>query len=67
VLSEAILSGLASDSNTLYLVPQEVLLQQVTQQGDNLHFVALAAAQAQSSKSTDTPDMVKSLLQDIEV
>jgi hypothetical protein len=43
---------------------QEVLLQQVTQQGDNLHFVALAAAQMQS---TDMPDMAKSLMQDLEV
>jgi hypothetical protein len=43
---------------------QEVLLQQVTQQGDNLHFVALAAAQMHSP---DIPDMAKSLMQDLEV
>jgi hypothetical protein len=42
-------------------------LQQVTQQGDNLHFVALAAAQAQAAKSTDMPDMTKTLMQDMEV
>jgi hypothetical protein len=55
------------DGNTLYLAPQEVLLQQVTQQGDNLHFVALAAAQAQAAQSTDMPQMTKTLMQDIEV
>lgn len=43
---------------------QEVLLQQVTQQGDNLHFVALAAAQ---TDTRDVPDMAKTLMQDLEV
>jgi len=43
---------------------QEVLLQQVTQQGDNLHFVALAAAQTDTG---DVPDMAKTLMQDLEV
>lgn len=42
---------------------QEVLLQQVTQQGDNLHFVALAAAQVDSAG----PDIAKTLVQDLEV
>jgi hypothetical protein len=43
---------------------QEVLLQQVTQQGDNLHFVALAAAQVESSSDSD---LAKTLVQDLEV
>jgi hypothetical protein len=46
---------------------QEVLSQQVTQQGDNLHFVALAAAQTQSAMRDNMPDIAKSLLQDMEV
>jgi hypothetical protein len=44
---------------------QEVLLQQVTQQGDNLHFVALAAAQVESD--ADVPELAKTLIQDLEV
>ncbi len=46
------------------LSAQEVLLQQVTQQGDNLHFVALAAAQVEAA---DMPDIAKTLVQDLEV
>ena len=42
---------------------QEVLLQQVTQQGDNLHFVALAAAQLEAAGE----DIAKTLAQDLEV
>jgi hypothetical protein len=48
----------------LLLLLQEVLLQQVTQQGDNLHFVALAAAQVEAA---DMPDIAKTLVQDLEV
>jgi hypothetical protein len=39
-------------------------MQQVTQQGDNLHIVALAAAQV---KAADMPDIAKTLVQDLEV
>jgi hypothetical protein len=44
-----------------------VLLQQVTQQGDNLHFIVLAAAQTHAGQGTDMPDMAKTLMQDLEV
>jgi hypothetical protein len=58
----------SADKETLLpFVLQEVLLKQVTQQGDNLHFVALAAAQTQSTTSNSMPDLAKSLLQDMEV
>jgi hypothetical protein len=54
-------------ANVCYFVAQEVLLKQVTQQGANLHFVALAAAQTQSATPNSMPDLAKSLLQDMEV
>jgi hypothetical protein len=44
---------------------QDVLLQQVTQQGDNLHFVALASAQVESD--ANMPELAKTLIQDLEV
>lgn len=50
---------------SVLFLPQEVLLQQVTQQGDNLHFVALAAAQVGSE--SDMPELAKTLIQDLEV
>lgn len=43
---------------------EAVLLQQVHQQGDNLHFVALAASQVPPE---DAPDMSKTLMLDLEV